>query len=269
MPYEFEFWREVMSNALNLNIAKQYITAENMFADSYLINECESTNALLKQEFANNPISGAVLASLSQTKGRGTGDKAFHSPQGGIYFSFSLIDLSSNNQSLLTVAACVSVYEAIYETCNLDCLIKWVNDIYYNGKKLCGILTENVDGGYICGIGLNVFRASDGLYPQKAGAIDDYIDERNIDINRLFAQIINRLEANLFYSSKEDVLEVYRRRSMLIGKTVSFRYSNEPMQGIAIGIDSSNAALLVQTGLETIALTSGEAMIYGVDGNEL
>lgn len=78
---------------------------------------------------------------------------------------------------LLTAEAAVAVYRAVKKITGVELDIKWVNDLYHNGKKVCGILTEAVtdfESGNIefavVGIGLNIFEAADG-YPDSLKGI--------------------------------------------------------------------------------------------------
>ena len=111
--------------------------------DIIVVDSVESTNTALKQMAADGADEGTVLIAKSQTKGRGRLGRSFVSDDGGLYLSLLLRPKSSAEASLLiTVAAAVSVAVAIENICQKNCQIKWVNDIYLNGKKVSGILTE-------------------------------------------------------------------------------------------------------------------------------
>ncbi|MDR2520269.1 MAG: biotin--[acetyl-CoA-carboxylase] ligase [Eubacteriaceae bacterium] len=238
--------------------AKRHMHTQIVGSSLEVLEVCESTSTVLKGQFWRLASNGSVLAARQQTSGRGRGTHTFYSPKGGLYFSFALFNATSANESLLTIVACVSVYEAVLHCCGIDCAIKWVNDIYVEGKKVCGILSEKIEGGFVIGIGLNVYRCGGG-YPPEAGVLSDYV-QSDLDINLLFAQILNRLEHNLFSAAKEEVLNIYKSRSMLIGKRIVFSFSGENQEGVAIGINA-NGELLVQTNFETIALLSGEVSL--------
>ena len=105
---------------------------------------------------------------------------------------------------LLTAEAAVAVYRAVKKITGVELDIKWVNDLYHNGKKVCGILTEAVtdfESGNIefavVGIGLNIFEAADG-YPDSLKGIAGGIYENReaageLDRSRLTAEIVNAL----------------------------------------------------------------------------
>ena len=141
-----------------------------------------------------------------QTAGRGRRGRSFYSPEeAGLYLSVILKPRGSLKESLLlTAEAAVAVYKAVLRTTGISLGIKWVNDLYYNEKKVCGILTEAVidfESGDIdfavVGIGLNLYEAEGG-YPSEirnvAGALYENREAAaELDRNRLAAEIINAL----------------------------------------------------------------------------
>ena len=107
-----------------------------------------STNTVLREMAANNAPEGLVLAAEGQTAGKGRQGRDFHSPAGcGAYFSLLLRPGASGADALLiTSAAAVAAARAIEEIFGVRVGIKWVNDLFMDGKKVCGILTEAVIG---------------------------------------------------------------------------------------------------------------------------
>jgi BirA family biotin operon repressor/biotin-[acetyl-CoA-carboxylase] ligase len=87
-----------------------------------------------------------VVAAASQTAGRGRLGRAFYSPsQTGIYFSIIFAPKGGvTDPASFTVTAAVAVCRAIDTLYKKHAQIKWVNDVYLDGKKVCGILTEGV-----------------------------------------------------------------------------------------------------------------------------
>ena len=106
--------------------------------------EVTSTNTLLKAQAEQGAPEGTVLIAESQTAGKGRLGRHFTSPPGtGIYFSLLLRPHCTAEKSLfITTTAAVAVCEAIEQVTGLNPQIKWVNDVYLNEKKVCGILTE-------------------------------------------------------------------------------------------------------------------------------
>lgn len=128
--------------------------------------EIGSTNSYLKRNAAVLDNGFTAVANL-QTGGRGRLGKSFESPSGGLYMSLLVKDLRAEDISSATVKTGVAVCEALEEFLGLEhetLGIKWVNDILYEGKKVCGILCELVRYGntncLIVGIGLNILSIS-------------------------------------------------------------------------------------------------------------
>lgn len=225
----------------------------------------DSTNNGAKLLAKNGAVHGSVLLSRQQTAGKGRLGRSFYSPpDAGIYMSVILRPNCQKELLLLTSAAAVAVCRGIQTVCGLETKIKWVNDIYYGGKKLCGILAESALGKagleyVVLGIGINVLRSAfpAELSPkvvslEDAGVLD-------VDPNRLAAEILNALENCM----TEDFLEEYRRRSCVLGKRVRVLQGNESFEGVAVGFDVE-AHLHVRTDAgEEIVLCSGEVSLRG------
>ena len=138
--------------------------------DIKIFESLDSTNNEAKRETANGKTDKPLLIiSEEQTLGRGRNGRNFYSPKGtGLYFSLVTSPKSDLTSAVgITSYAAVCVVEAIKELTGTDTKIKWVNDIYLDGKKLCGILTEAVSdfetgtvSNIIIGIGINLKTAT-------------------------------------------------------------------------------------------------------------
>lgn len=134
----------------------------------FYYDEVDSTMEEAKRLVSSGLINEtSYVVASSQTSGRGTRGRVWSSPKdGGIYLS--LIHLPEKNKvfeatTLYTQASGISCIEALKEYLGIETKIKPINDIYYEGKKLGGILVEsrmNKEGMslIITGIGLNVKR---------------------------------------------------------------------------------------------------------------
>ena len=113
-------------------------------APIYLYDKLESSNRTAKTLALEGTPHGTMVLTSQQTAGRGRLGRRFESPAGkGIYLSLVLRPgLPMTEAQAVTVSAAVAVCRAVKRLCGLDLGIKWVNDLYYNGKKVCGILTE-------------------------------------------------------------------------------------------------------------------------------
>ncbi|MBQ1490365.1 MAG: biotin--[Blautia sp.] len=189
-----------------------------------------STNQRAKAALGEGKVEdGAVFAVLSQTQGRGRRGKSFFSPPGtGVYFSVVLRPACSLEEArLCTTAAAAAVSAAIEELYGKVLGIKWVNDLFLEGKKVGGILTEAVtdfEGGdveaVIVGIGLNIFPPREG-YPEEllgiAGSVFSKEERADVNANELVARVTQKL---LLFSKEKEVHPLYRKRSICLGRQV-------------------------------------------------
>lgn len=130
-----------------------------------VVDTAGSTNSVLKTLAEKGAPHGQVLIAKEQTAGRGRLGRSFCSPKDtGLYMSVLLRPRFSAEDALfITTAAAVAVAEAVDRFAESESKIKWVNDVYLSGKKVCGILTEAAmdfeSGGLnyaVCGIGINL-----------------------------------------------------------------------------------------------------------------
>jgi BirA family biotin operon repressor/biotin-[acetyl-CoA-carboxylase] ligase len=118
-----------------------------------------STNKKAKEMSALGVAPWTVVVSEIQENGYGRKGEAWYSPLGGLYFSIILPRENIEDLQTITILAAFIVAKVIKESFNIEPLIKLPNDVLLNGKKICGILTENVIGSdvklSVIGIGIN------------------------------------------------------------------------------------------------------------------
>ena len=213
----------------------------------------------------------SLIVAEEQSAGRGRQGKSFLSPRGGLYMTLLLrCSLPLREAVGATSCSAVALTRALKKLCRLDTQIKWVNDIYVRGKKLCGILTEAVnDYGrgvteyLIIGIGVNIASSPkiDSLTPNSAEAVS--LNELGVNVSReeLCAEITNELlrlrDGGFEFSS---VADEYISRSAVIGREITFIKNGAAHIGQALGIDNSGA-LIVESGGEIFLLDSGEISV--------
>ena len=179
--------------------------------------------------------------------------------------------LHPSTLSKMTLAAAVATAEAIEEAAGVSPKIKWVNDLYYNDRKVCGILTESVGWlddrprAVVIGIGIN---CSTVLFPEDimdtAGALTTG-DIDFIDRNRLAVALRARLLYWTEHLTDPLLLREYRNRSYLTGKEIMFERDHQRFRGIARDIDDKGrllveltSALIPESEDQLVALDSGE-----------
>ena len=251
-----------MTDLLNEKVLSGSLSA---FADlrAFYFDCCDSTNAEAKR-LAEGGFSGrALLAAGEQTAGRGRLGRSFWSPSGsGVYFS--ILDTVSRPLEIavsVPCAASVAVMRAIRKVCGKQTAIKWVNDLLYREKKICGILAEAVRQGektaLIVGIGINLRRAD---FPPELREIAGTLDDDHTPRVDLIAGVARELLPFLRDPSSREWLDDYRACSCVIGKRIAFTRAGETTFATAVGIDR-DGGLLVRTGAGEEILRSGEITV--------
>ncbi len=248
---------------MNIEYIKKYL--DNPEKKIILLYETDSTNSYAKELAKNGECDGTVIIAETQTNGRGRLGRVFQSPKGsGIYMS---VIVRKNFKPDITACTAVAVAEAVDKVCGTDTLIKWVNDIYLNEHKICGILTEasmSQNNYYaVIGIGLNVGSVKESFDSKLLKTASSIEDETGKKFNRsqICAEIINSLERHLEQIETRLFIEKYRKRSFLIGKEVTVLKGSEERNACVLDIDE-NACLKVRynDGSEEV-LNSGEARL--------
>lgn len=217
---------------------------------------CDSTNARAKAWLRAGNCGTALFAASEQTDGRGRLGRHFYSPaESGLYLTVAHTLREPTEKTVeLTSAAAVAVMRAIRACSGKQCEIKWVNDLLWNGKKVCGILAEAVttekDTAVAVGIGVNLRTAE---FPPElqniAGSLEDDRTPRAV----LAAAIARELLPYLQDPARRDWLDDYRRHSCVIGKDISFTRGGETIAATAVGIEADGGLTVVtDRGRETL-----------------
>lgn len=243
---------------------KEYFAA----AHCLILEQTDSTNNVARTLAREGAGEYTCVVARRQTGGRGRLGRTFFSPESGVYLSVVLRPQISPQQCLfITVAAAVAAAEAIERISGRRVLIKWVNDIYIDGKKVCGILTEGATDGEkldfaVLGLGVNLFAPADGFPSEIESIAGCVLNERPSDDTKArligtFLQIFSK-----YYEKLEDkeYLKSYQRLSFLQGKEVTYEREGQTFCGTVCGIDE-NAALLVECDGVINALSTGEVQI--------
>ena len=232
-----------------------------------------STNTVLRELAEKNLPEGYVLVSEAQTAGKGRQGRAFFSPSGhGVYFSILLRpNLKSEEVALITPAAAVAAARAIEQISGICVGIKWVNDLFNRGKKVCGILTEasvNMEDGsvdsVILGIGINITEPENG-YPEAIRGIAGALLGTGGATDNIRCKIIAAVLENFwrFYKnlSKLEFLNEYRTRSTVIGRDIFVISHGEKIAAHAVAIDEKCRLVVRYENGETEILSAGEISV--------
>ncbi|MCL1921457.1 MAG: biotin--[acetyl-CoA-carboxylase] ligase [Kiritimatiellaeota bacterium] len=240
------------------------------------LTETGSTNRDADAAGAAGAAEGLLIAADTQTAARGRMGRGWFSPVGvNLYFSLVLRpDVAPSCAGSLPLVIGLAVAEALAECAPaLQPKIKWPNDIYVSGRKICGILCEmQLKGGaidyLIAGIGVNVNVTADQLPPElRASATSIAIEARApLPRENVLAAILNRFEP-LYDEWRAFGFKALAQQvnllDLLRGKPVRMELSGIPAEGIACGI-APDGALLLKTAKGLAPVYSGEAHVTRV-----
>jgi BirA family biotin operon repressor/biotin-[acetyl-CoA-carboxylase] ligase len=256
---------------LDKDIIKSYLHYDG---DVIILEETDSTNNVAKSLSHRGIKEGTVIIAKRQTQGRGRMGRSFLSmSENGLYMTLFLKpELPPSECVSITVMCACAVCEAIESVSDRKCRIKWVNDIYIEDKKVCGILTEasadfiaNKLDYAIVGVGVNVSDPKGG-FDDEIKDIAGSVYEKNAPVgvkNRLCAEIINNFMSLYRNYTDKSYMENYRKRSNIIGKSVDVYRGDEIISGVCIDIDNE-ANLVVKTESGEIRFNSGDARVRRV-----
>ena len=219
------------TDILSIQGIRQLLGSDDSEFNLELIPCTASTNALLRDRAAAGAPEGSVILANQQTQGRGRLGREFYSPRDtGVYLSLLLRPrgMEPSKTVKLTTMAAVAACDAIEEVSGKEASIKWVNDIYLNEKKVCGILTEasySLESGsldyVILGIGFNVYPPAGGFPSELAGIADSILKiQTDQGKNRLAASFLRRFLEIYRGTAERDYAAVYRAKSMVIGQPI-------------------------------------------------
>ena len=250
---------------------RQYLKSKDL--DLRYLRSVGSTNTVLKNLAAEGLPEGTALVAGEQTQGRGRMGRSFYSPGGsGLYMSLLLRPtLPASEATGITACAAVAVAETLEQLSGRPTQIKWVNDIWMEGKKVCGILTEasiDCESGRVhdavVGIGINV-RAPEGGFPedleQIAGAV---FPEQGIPDLRcqVAAGVLDRLWSRYRAMPEEDCFSAYRARSLVLGKDVDLLTPGQaPIKARVLDLARDYSLLVRLESGEQRQIRSGEIRI--------
>lgn len=255
---------------IHLNNAQEVL--KHLKSDVSIIpyDTTDSTNTQAKLycgQFKNEGISSPVLFIANhQIGGKGRLGRTFFSPaDSGLYMSLLIkADEIQEDIVCLTTATAVCVANAIEKLCSITPDIKWVNDIYIDNKKVCGILCEAVTNPdtmkieyIIIGVGVNIAVKS---FPSEIKDIATSLPVKT-DKNKLCAYITDNIINELSCIGDRSFIDKYKERCMVLGKEITYIENEETKEATAIDIDRNGGLVIKTQNGETKTLCTGEITV--------
>jgi BirA family biotin operon repressor/biotin-[acetyl-CoA-carboxylase] ligase len=223
-----------------------------------------STMDVARLEARQGAAEGTVIIAGEQTSGRGRVRRPWLSPPGNIALSVILYPDVSHLPYLIMIAS-LAIVRGIKAVTGLEADIKWPNDILIDGKKVCGILTENEISGKktpraIIGIGINI---SIGDLDVKGSSIPVTSLEKEFKQTVIKTDLVNNLlvEMERLYLELPDSESIYRewrRKLVTLGKKVMVTSGDETLEGLAESVDPTGALILKLDDGSTTRIVAGD-----------
>ncbi len=241
---------------------------EQLSIEAY--DELASTNDWVKERLKENPQNELLVLAKRQTNGRGRSNRSFYSTLShGLYFTLGIhpINVSPNNLPLYTIAAATALIQAVEIELGIELKVKWVNDLFYQGKKVAGILTEtltdpktNKVSSIVLGIGVNLagsFADADVGTQAVAGTLYEELPA-DFNLEKLLQQFLHQFGRYHQHLSMKQFLPIYEKKLLGIHEEVRYERKKKAYYGIIKGINSQGQLLVENKQGELLTLVGEE-----------
>ena len=215
--------------------------------------ETDSTNTRARELAAAGAPHGTVVTAGKQRDGRGRQGRAWTAPPGKALLYSAVVRPLDERHLMLPLAVPLAVCEAAEQLRpDIECGVKWPNDVHLEGRKLAGVLIEArpQDGWAVVGVGLNLTIAPEEFPPD--------LRDRAISLGTAMpASVLSRHLEHWLNSGAEQVLDAWRERDVLQGREISW----DGGAGVADGVDERGYLLVVTADGDRVALGAGEVHI--------
>ena len=213
-----------------------------MFKYMVWLERLDSTQTHLKKK---NYPHGTVVVADFQSAGRGRLGRVWESQEGGLYFSFLMKDIHGKDISPLPLVLGYSLVKSL-RYFGLNTSIKWPNDVYASGKKLCGILVERVKKGLVVGIGVNVNQREFPMEVEDKAVSIRLLKGVEVSRKVVLLKLLENIYGDIlkfqtggfgaFKSSVEELL-LFKGQEVVV-------LSEKPVAGLLLGIDDYGRLML-------------------------
>ena len=255
-----------------------YLTIPQDCIDIQILKETESTNSAAYKMALSGAKEGLVIISRQQSMGRGHKGHSFYSPAGsGIYLSLLLRpdNLSQQDTGFITCMGAAAMCKSLREVSGKDIGIKWVNDLFLNDKKTCGILTEgalDLESGSldfcVTGCGVNLYPPKDG-FPKElsdiAGSLfEDYTFDAGSRITAGFLNHFFEYYEEFKKGNHDGFLNDYRSYSLIIGKDILIEIDQKEYKAHITSIDDKCRLVIDYENISDYHLEPGKGSVRKV-----
>lgn len=204
----------------------------------------DSTNDLAKTWLLDGASEGAVVIADEQRRGRGRRGRAWYTPPGVALALSVILRPSETRVALVNMVGALSVYDLARQVGCDEVSIKWPNDVLVNGKKVSGILVENVWErnklvGVVLGIGINIRADFRGTGLENAAISLEDVGYMRLDRAELIRKLLQRVD-HWYLTKADDVITTWKSRLNTLGNRVTV----EGITGIALDVTSAGALLI-------------------------
>lgn len=264
-----------MNTKPNVEIISSALAEDIKCFKIYSFETIGSTNTTLKQYGADGAEEGTTILSFSQSGGRGRHGRTFFSPTGtGVYLS-TLIRPSTYESvadrvtSIAAVSACEAIESVFPE---VSAKIKWVNDVFVENKKVCGILSEAAFSHsgtldyVVVGVGINLYPPKNG-FPAEISETAGFIakEKKEFAAELISAEFLNKFYGYYHKLPDNSYQKKYSDRCFVIGKTVDIlragSENGETVSAEVLGIDDDCRLIVKHEGGMIETLSSGEVRL--------
>lgn len=241
-----------MAEGLTPDNLKEGLRCRRVGNNIIVFDSTASTNDIAAEYARNKANDGLVVFAEHQSAGRGrSGNRWFAEKGKCILFSVVLCGIGFPSE-LLSLCTAVAITEAIGSAGRKRARIKWPNDVLINGRKAAGILVESrkykYGEGYIVGVGVNCNQAAEDLPQELRNTATSLKIEQNRELDRVFVsrRIISSLDywIDLAEKNEAEVIENWKRHSMLLGERVNIVCDGRRYSGYCLGVDPRRGLVL-------------------------
>lgn len=232
--------------------------------------ELTSTNDWVKEYLKKDPKDELLVLAKKQTKGRGRSGRSFYSNiDHGLYFSIGIHpkNIEAEKLPLYTIATAAALMQAVREVLGIELKVKWVNDLFYEGRKVSGILSEAITNpetnrisSLVIGIGLNLagsFEEADIQTQQTAGSLYEKLPAE-FNVNKLVKSFLFQFKEYHQDIGARKFLPIYEKQLLGIGQEVSYVRKNKKYSGVIHGVNRNGHLQVKNKKNEWINLFSDE-----------